>query len=152
MTKGAVEHLKRDELLAIIAHELGHVKKRHMLKGYTLSILPILPMTVLLKIGDKLPEAILTICVMLSFVVLVGGVLYRLTRFNLKCELEADEFAAELLGADTMIKALKKISEYEEIPMKTPKWFDVIYSHPSIEERIKNLRISQAKNEKTQNM
>jgi len=123
-----------------------------MLKGYALSILPVVLITILLKIGDRLPEAILTICVVLSFIILVAGLLYRLTRFNLKCELEADEFAAELLGANAMIRALKKISEYYEIPVKTPKWFDVIYSHPSIEERIKNLRISQAKNEKTQNM
>ncbi|ASJ16232.1 hypothetical protein A3L04_03620 [Thermococcus chitonophagus] len=100
VTKGAIEHLERDELLAIIAHELGHVKKRHMLKGYALSILHIVPMTILLKIGDRLPEAVLTIYIVLSFVILVAGLLYRLARFNLKCELEADEFAAELVGAD----------------------------------------------------
>ncbi|WP_372816128.1 M48 family metalloprotease [Pyrococcus kukulkanii] len=123
-----------------------------MLKGYALSILPVVLITILLRIGDRLPEAILTICVVISFIILVAGLLYRLVKFNLNCELEADEFAAELVGADAMIKALKKLSEYEEIPMKTPKWFNVIYSHPSIEERIKNLRISQAKNEKAQNM
>ncbi|WP_231963793.1 M48 family metalloprotease [Thermococcus chitonophagus] len=51
-----------------------------------------------------------------------------------------------------MIRALKKISEHDEIPVKTPKWFNVIYSHPSIGERIKNLKDNQAKNERMQNI
>jgi len=139
VTWGAFEKLEKDELLAVIAHELGHVKKRHMLKGYALAILPIVPMTILLKIGDGLPEAVLTICVVLSLIILVAGVLYRLVRFNLRCEFEADEFAAELVGADAMIRALRKISEHEEIPVKTPKWFNVLHSHPSIWERIERL-------------
>ena len=139
VTRGALENLGRDELLAIIAHELGHVKGRHMLRGYTFAILPIVPMAIVAKIGDRLPEMVLTICVVLSFVILVAGVLYRLARFNLKHEFEADEFAAKLVGADAMIRALKKISEHGEIPEETPKLFNVINAHPSIRERVERL-------------
>lgn len=147
VTRGALENLERDELLAIIAHELGHIRRKHLFKGHALTILPIIPTLILLKIGEKLPEDVLTLSIAVCFAVLIAGVFYRFAKFNLTCELEADEFAGELVGADAMIRALKKISEHDEIPTRTPKWFDVIYSHPSIEIRIKNLQANQARSE-----
>ncbi|MFA4640334.1 M48 family metallopeptidase [Pyrococcus kukulkanii] len=133
VTEGLLEKLDRDEVIAVIAHELGHVKKKHLFKDSIISIvavaLAIIPMNLDLPVWVVIGGVLLSIAL----------IIYDFTVLRLKNEYEADEFAAKIAGKEHIISALKKLAEINEIPKDTPRWFDVMHSHPSIKKRIKRL-------------
>ncbi|AEC52632.1 putative protein caax prenyl protease 1 related protein [Pyrococcus sp. NA2] len=142
ITEGLLENLDKDEILAVIAHELGHIKKKHLLKDYGVVILSIAPLSLLPFILESIHASsfVEIALIIASFAILILGMLYRYMRMTFQHEFEADEFAANLVGAEAMIRALEKISEREKIPRRTPKWFNILHRHPSIEERIDRLK------------
>lgn len=56
-------------------------------------------------------------------------------------EFKADEFAAEVSGKDTVIRALRKLADLNLTPDRTGRWFNVLSFHPSIEEWINHLKL-----------
>ncbi len=142
------------ELLAILAHEMGHCKKKHILKSAILGILESGLIFYLLSVfitHRGLFEAFYMdrssvyaglvffglLLVPLEF--FIGLITLALSRRN---EYEADRFAAETTGSgEPMIAALKKLS-VNNLSNLSPHPFYVIlnYSHPPVLERIEAIR------------
>ncbi|MFW6413834.1 MAG: M48 family metallopeptidase [Verrucomicrobiota bacterium] len=147
-----------DELVAILAHEIGHFKKKHIFKMITISIIHTGVLFFLLSIflyseelytafgfsPDETP-------IYAGFVFF--GLLYTpvemflsllVNAFSRRNEYEADRFALET-GADTdeFVKALKKLSR-DNLSNLTPHPFHVFlhYSHPPVLQRIRSLTVN----------
>lgn len=143
-----------DELVAIVAHEVGHYKKRHIIKGMIVSIIHtgILFYLLSLFISNR---ALFDAFRMEQISVYAGfvffGLLYSpielilsvvLNFVSRKYEYEADEFATETTESrNPMILALKNLS-VSNLGNLTPHSLNVVlnYSHPPVLDRIKTLR------------
>ena len=142
------------ELVAILAHEIGHYKKRHILKGMVISILHTGFMLFLLSIfishdglfrafymeNSSVYSGLVFFGLLFSPVEVILSIFMNI--LSRKNEYEADRFAAETTGKPgDMVAALKKLS-VDNLSNLTPHPFYVFihYSHPPLMERIKAIR------------
>jgi STE24 endopeptidase len=140
-----IENLPPDEVEAVVAHELAHAKKRHLLKSllFTLPFV-LVGMNLMLYYAmsyannPRSLEAAAGFFIGMAFVLAVNFAMMPLRR---RFELEADALAVEILGSsETMISALQKISELNLIPKKYPPIIGWGLPHPSLAIRIRKLR------------
>ena len=149
-----IERHSANELVSILAHEMGHYKKKHIMQAIARSIIVMGLTLFLLSLfieNEQLFAAFkmehLSVYASLFFfgflytpiATLIGLVENIISRKN---EYEADAFAVETYGdADAMIKGLKKLS-VDNLSNLTPHPFKVFmgYSHPPVLERIKTIR------------
>lgn len=142
------------ELVAVLAHEIGHYKKKHIIKGLVVSIVHMGIMFYLMAIfcyHSGLYEAFFMsrqpiyaglIFFGLLFTPLemaLGMVMNIWSRHN---EFQADRFAVRTVGrCDHLITALKKLAAHN-LSNLTPHPFYVFwhYSHPPLLERIAAMR------------
>jgi STE24 endopeptidase len=142
------------ELVSILAHEIGHYKKKHILQGMILGILHMGVLFFLLSIfisHQGLFDAFYMEHRSIYAGLIFFGLLYTpvetllsifMQRLSRKNEYEADLFAVETAAQpEIMIQALKKLSRHN-LSNLTPHPFYVFlnYSHPPVLERIKALR------------
>ena len=148
-----IEQQTTPELVAVLAHEIGHYQKGHILQGIAISIAHTGIVLYLLSVFVShrgLFEAF-----SMEYLSVYGGLIFfsllltpvemiltvfmnMLSRRN---EYEADRFAAETTAApDQLIGALKKLS-VKNLTNLTPHPFLVFlhYSHPPLLERVKAL-------------
>jgi STE24 endopeptidase len=149
-----IEQMTQDEILAVLAHEAGHWKKRHVLKRLVLTEVVSfcgLFLAYHLLTWNGLPGVIgLTDASFFARVVILGF-LGSLVMFPLtplfsylarRDEREADQFASELTGRpDAMASALVKLSRENLANLHPhPLYAKFHYSHPPVVERIRALK------------
>ncbi|MFW5777856.1 MAG: M48 family metallopeptidase [Bacteroidota bacterium] len=141
-----------DELVAVLAHEIGHYKKKHIVKGMFLSTLTTGLMLYLLGLFINRPELSMALGVEQSSFhigIIAFGLLYSpvstllgiggnwLSRKN---EYEADAFAAENFKPEPLQEALKKLSVNNLSNLRPhPVNVFVNYSHPPLLKRLEHL-------------
>ena len=143
-----------DEILAVIAHEVGHYKCKHIQKNIILGIIQSGIMFYLMSKFINNPGLFsvfkmenLSIYASLLFFgmlyspieMILGFIFNYLSR---KHEFEADEYSAKTTGTPTdLISSLKKLSA-ENLSNLTPHWLNVAlnYSHPPTLDRINALK------------
>jgi STE24 endopeptidase len=149
-----LEGNENSELLSIIAHEIGHYKKKHIYIGMASSVLHMGLLFFLLSIFLKTPE-LFTAFFMEEISVYAGliffGMLFTpmelflslfLQILSRKHEFEADQFSAETTGqTKPLISALKKLCVHN-LSNLTPHPFYVFlnYSHPPLLDRIEAIK------------
>lgn len=149
-----IENHTTEELVAVLAHEIGHYKKKHIIKGMISGVLQSGVMLFVLSIFLQEPD-LFEAFYMEEMSVYAGliffGMLYAPINMILsifmqmssrKHEYEADEYAAKTTGKpEDMISTLKKLSK-DNLSNLTPHPFYVFlnYSHPPALERINALR------------
>ena len=142
------------ELVAVLAHEVGHYKKRHILKGMVISILHMGLVFYLLSVFLT-HQGLFDAFYMNQMSVYAGLIFFSMLYtpiemilsifmqiFSRKNEFEADRFASETTAApEDMITALKKLSR-DNLSNLTPHPFYVFlnYSHPPVLKRIEAIR------------
>lgn len=148
-----IESLNEDEIVAVLAHEVGHYKKKHIIYQLTISVLSTGLTLFLLSIFLSMPEFSLAIGVstpsihagLVSFAILYSPISMVLELFgNLlsrKFEFQADAYAKQTFRPDDLVEALKKLSK-DSLSNLTPHPAYVFfnYSHPPIDQRIARLR------------
>jgi len=149
-----IEKHTTEELVSVLAHEIGHYKKRHISIFMGLSVLHAGILFFLLSLFLKLPGVFEAFYIQemsaytglaifsLSFTPIHSLISIFLNWVSRIHEFEADAFSAKTAnGADTMICALKKLSKdnLENLfPHPMLVWLE--YSHPPMLERIEALR------------
>ncbi len=142
------------ELLAVLAHEIGHYKKNHIRTGMLLSILH---MGVVLYIFStfishaplfdafymretSVYAGLIFFGMLFAPIEFFAGLLMQM--ISRKNEFEADRFAAETLGSgEDLIFALKKLSSHNLSNLTPhPAYIFLHYSHPPVLQRIRELR------------
>jgi len=146
-----IENNSVSELVSVLAHEIGHYKKKHNLKSMIISILHMGIMFYLLSIfltHQGLFDAFYMDHTSIYAGLIFFGMLYTpiemilsifLNIFSRKNEYEADRFAAETIeDPGSMVKALKNLSA-DNLSNLTPHPVYVFlnYSHPPVLQRIK---------------
>jgi len=144
------------ELVGVLAHEIGHYKKKHILQGMAISIIHTGVMLYLLSIfighqglfaafgmeqSSVYAGMIFFGLLFTPIEMVLSPLMNLLSRHN---EFEADAFAARHTGTpESMISALKKLSA-DNLANLTPHPFYVLlhYSHPPLVRRIAALRTS----------
>jgi len=149
-----VEQMDDDEIVAVIAHEVGHYKLKHVHTGIFLSaiqsgimffILSIFMMNSDLFAVFKMEN--LSIYASLVFFSILYTPISMFMGFVFSFISRKNEFAADNYSAKTakmpekLITSLKKMSK-ENLSNLTPHWLNVMlnYSHPPVLERIKALK------------
>jgi STE24 endopeptidase len=149
-----IEKHTENELLSIVAHEVGHYKKRHNIKGIVLGLLQMGLVFFLLSLFlenkmlfDAFKMQNLSVYASLIFFSLLYSPIELIMSFfgnfiSRKHEFEADEFAKNTIGtAEYLIDGLKKLT-VTNLGNLTPHPLSVWlhYSHPPVLQRIKVLK------------
>lgn len=141
-----------EELVAVLAHEIGHYKKKHTISGLVVSLLQTGMMLFVLSlfIGNPLlSEALGSSNMSFHLGVLVFGILYSpvslllgviTNYFSRKHEFEADRFAGERYNPEALSSALKKLSVNNLSNLRPHSLYAFFYySHPPLLQRLKVL-------------
>lgn len=144
-----IDKLDENELVAVLAHEIGHYKKKHILKNMAFSILSLGVMLFLLSVFVGYPSFSLALGVekpsihagMVSFGIIYGfissflGIFMNMySRHN---EYQADEFAVKNASKEGLKSALKKLSVTNLSNLQPHPWYVfVYYSHPPLLRRL----------------
>jgi len=143
------EQMTTDEIVAVLAHEIGHYKHKHVLKGMLYSIPSSLLLFFLLgwMLGsDVLAQALggtkavfhlnaIAFFTLYTPVSLLLGVLGNV--LSRKHEYEADAFAQQYGYGEQLINGLKKLSSQSlSNLMPHPLYVFFNYSHPTLYQRI----------------
>lgn len=150
-----IHDLTTKEIVAVLAHEIGHYKKKHIMTGIiigtvqtgiTLFILSLLVDNPALSeaLGSEQPGfhlGLIAFAILYSPISLVTGLL--MNHFSRHHEYTADKFVSDHGYADELIGALKKLSS-KNLSNLTPHPVYVYfhYSHPTLLQRIHALKKS----------
>ena len=148
-----IKDLETEEIIAVLAHEVGHYKQKHVIYNMLLSILLTgLTFYILsLLIGNNLLSQALGVEVasfhigLIAFAILYSPISSLTSLFmnalSRKFEYQADNYAKEKIGAAELISSLKKLSKNSLSNLTPHKWsVTVNYSHPTLYQRILNLK------------
>lgn len=148
-----INDLEEDEIVAVLAHEVGHYKRKHIIFNLTASIFTMGITLYILSIFINTPQISLAIGVFNpSFhAALIGfGILYSpiseitglvMNYFSRKFEYQADDYAKNTFAALPLITSLKKLSKNSLSNLTPhPAYVFMHYSHPPLVDRIKNLK------------
>jgi STE24 endopeptidase len=142
------------EVLAVVAHEIGHYKRRHVLKGIAISVAQtglLFWLVSLVLQSHALYDAFFMtersvhaglVFFAIALAPLELAVSVGLHALSRRHEREADAFAVETIGSgEHLATGLKRLSA-ESLSNLTPHPFYVLlhYSHPPVLERIAALR------------
>lgn len=135
-----LDNMPRESLLAVIAHELAHIKFRHVLKT---SLIVDLIFFVMFNLYLLIPlfgvsGEELSICRLIIVWVPIIFIIVVLPFLRRRFERQADLEAARVVGVENMTNALEKLSDLALVPRKVSHIWNL--SHPSIEDRIKMIR------------
>lgn len=141
------------ELVAILAHEVGHFKKKHIIWGLILSVLQtgiIFYILSLLILNPYLSKALGAAGLSIPLNLLAFGILFSpishligigMNMISRKNEYEADRYAAETFNGNALLEALKKLSVNNlSNPTPHPAYVFMNYSHPPLIDRLKKLK------------
>ncbi len=147
-----INDLEPNEIVAVLAHEIGHYKKKHvfinmiisiLLTGFTLYILSLLIDNPLLSEALSVKQTsfhigLIAFGVLYTPISLITGLLMNI--LSRKFEYQADNYAKQHYNASYLITGLKKLSKNSLSNLTPHKWYVFFhYSHPSLYQRIQNL-------------
>jgi STE24 endopeptidase len=147
-----INDLTTGEIVGVLAHEIGHYKKKHvfwnmalsvLITGFTLYILSLFIQNAALSESLGVPQpsfhiGLIAFGILYSPISEITGILMQV--ISRKFEFQADDYAKKNYNASDLIQALKKLSQksFSNLtPHKAYVFFH--YSHPPLLERVRNL-------------
>lgn len=151
-----INDLDEDEIVAVLAHEVGHYKRRHIIVNLTASILLTGLTLFILSLFVNNPDLSLAIGVskpsfhaaLIGFALLYSPISaltgLAMNYLSRKFEFQADDYAKATFKATPLITSLKKLSKNNLSNLTPhPAYVFMHYSHPPLVERIRNLKAPQ---------
>lgn len=149
-----INDLETEEIVAVLAHEVGHYKRKHiifnlitsiLLTGVTLFILSLFINTPILSQALGVEQqsfhiGLIAFGILYSPISEITGLV--MNYFSRKFEYEADDYAKQTYAATPLITSLKKLSK-KSLSNLTPHplYVKMHYSHPTLLQRVKNLQL-----------
>mgnify|MGYP001485820208 FL=1 len=144
-----IEKLNKKQIVAVIAHEIGHYKKNHIIFNLFFSIIQTGIMLYILSLFIYMPIfsnalgienhsfhiGLVTFSILFTPISEISSLIFNL--FSRKFEYEADEFAKKTFNGEYLIEALKILSK-DSLSNLTPhpKYVWWHYSHPTLFQRV----------------
>ncbi|NVK53157.1 MAG: M48 family metallopeptidase [Flavobacteriaceae bacterium] len=148
-----INDLETEEIVAVLAHEVGHYKRKHIIFNLFSSILLTGLTLWLLSLFVSLPifsEALNVPVPSFHIGLIVFGILYSpiseitglfMNIMSRKFEYQADNYAKETFSATPLITSLKKLSKNSLSNLTPhPAYVFMHYSHPTLLQRVLNLK------------
>jgi len=143
-----IENFSNDEIEVVLAHELGHLVKHHMMKGIIVSATVSLIGFYIMAQAYSAYAALLNLpiynLVAIPFLALVMTIFGIITMplgnfYSRRVEHEADLFALDTTGMrKEFVESMRKLGKLNLTPENPPAWIEkIFFSHPSIGARIK---------------
>ena len=147
-----IEKHTENELVAVLAHEVGHFKKKHIFSGLNMSIIQIGIMSFFFELCLKLPEISIALgglessfhlglvgfSIIFSPISILSGIIMNYN--SRKNEFEADAYAKETFNGEDLSLALKKLSvDSLSNIYPHPLYVFFHYSHPPLIQRLRAL-------------
>ncbi|GJM28541.1 MAG: peptidase M48 [Cyclobacteriaceae bacterium] len=147
-----IENHSIEELVSILAHEVGHYRKKHVIQNFVLSLIQSAVMMFLLSrmiTQESLSLALGAQQTSIHLNLLAFGMLYApvskllgvfLNILSRKNEFQADAFAAKTADKSALASALKNLSVDNLSNLWPHHWFVFFhYSHPPLVQRLRAL-------------
>ena len=142
-----------EELVAVLAHEVGHFKKKHIIWGYILSVMQIIFTLFVLSLmvfNENLSLALGGSQLAIHLNLFAFGILFSpisaitglfMNMYSRKNEFEADAYARETFDGKALMNALKRLS-VDSLSNLYPHPLYVFfhYSHPPLLQRLEALK------------
>ncbi|MDR1679362.1 MAG: M48 family metallopeptidase [Prevotellaceae bacterium] len=148
-----INDLTKEEIVAVLAHEIGHYKKKHTLMGLGMSLANSLIMLFILGLflnSDALAQAFGVEKANFHLNVLAFGLLYTPVSMALgilmnmvirRNEYQADAYAASFGLGEALISGLKKLTTKSLGNLQPhPAYVFFYYSHPTLLQRMEAIR------------
>ena len=148
-----INKLNKEQIVAVIAHEIGHYKKNHIIFNLLFSIIQTGIMLYILSLLIYMPIfsealnienhsfhiALVTFSILYTPISEISSIIFNL--FSRKFEYQADEYADKSFDGKYLIQALKVLTK-DSLSNLTPhpKYVWWHYSHPTLLERINQLQ------------
>lgn len=147
-----INDLSDEEIVAVLAHEVGHYKKNHILvnlgvsiitTGFTLWLLSLFVGSPVLSqaLGVGIPSfhvGLVAFGILYSPISEITGLIMNL--LSRKFEYQADDFAGKTYSPQPLISGLKKLSKNSLSNLTPHKAYVFMhYSHPTLLQRYRNL-------------
>jgi STE24 endopeptidase len=141
-----------EELVAVLAHEIGHYKKKHLKWGMLVSVLEVGLLLFLLgqvvfsenmslALGGtalSVPLNIIGFTMLFAPLSMLMGI--GMNALSRKHEFEADAYAKETFGGKPLAEALKTLSVKSLSTLHPHPWYVFVnYSHPPLLKRLERL-------------
>lgn len=148
-----IKDLSAKEIVAVLAHEIGHYKKKHTLVSIIISIVQTGITLYILSLFIDNPElskalgsdkpsfhlGLIAFGVLYSPVSTIVGLVMNV--FSRKNEYAADKFANDNFDGEELISSLKKLSRNNLSNLTPhPAYVFFHYSHPTLLQRIRSIR------------
>ncbi len=138
-----------DELVAVLAHEVGHFKKKHIILSFVLSIVQIVVMLYVLSLminnenlslalgGSHLSIPLNLIAFGILFTPVSGVTGLIMSMISRRNEYEADAYARDTFDGESLANALKRLSVDSLSNLYPhPAYVFFYYSHPPLLKRL----------------
>jgi STE24 endopeptidase len=148
-----IKDLSTEEITAVLAHEVGHYKKKHVLQGILLSVAQMGLLFFLfgwLSANPLLAQmlgaeennfhlALIAFMLLYSPIGTLTGLFMNL--FSRKNEYQADRYAKETFSEAPLISSLKKMTvNHLSNPQPHPAYVFMHYSHPTLLQRMRAMK------------
>lgn len=145
LTDALLEYFTDEEIETVVAHELGHIRYRHIPTYMLFSLFYLLnypffyflveePLVAYLGESQSLLSVVSTLC-SLTFLIIYFIVIFRY--LSRRCEHQADLYAVRLTEKPEAFKgALAKLAVLNSVPRSIQRFFEIFNTHPSIHRRI----------------
>ncbi len=150
-----IQNHSNEELVAVLAHEVGHFKKKHIILGlvfsvvqvfFTLFILSLMVYNQALSLamgGSELSIHLNLIAFSILFTPISGITGLLMSMYSRKNEYEADAFARETYSGQALAAALKKLSVDSLSNLYPHPWYVFFnYSHPPLLKRLDAINLT----------
>jgi STE24 endopeptidase len=148
-----INDLEKNEIVAVLAHEIGHYQKKHVFINMILSLLLTGMTLFILSLfinNSGLSEALSVSIPSFHIGLIAFGILYSpiseitgilMNFISRKFEYQADDYAKNKFNGADLISSLKKLSK-NSLSNLTPHKASVFvhYSHPTLLQRVINLK------------
>lgn len=152
-----LETLNGDQIEAVLAHELGHFRRKHVIKNMVvMAILSLVGLAVLgwasaeswfyTGLGVSTESSAMALVLFMLVIPVFSFFLHpMMTAMSRKYEYEADAYAASVSSADDLIKALVILFQENASTLTPDPLVSAIYdSHPPATLRVAHLQASKA--------
>jgi len=144
-----ISELEEEEIVAVLAHEVGHYKKNHIIynmiasvitTGFTLWIFSLIVDSAMLSeaLGVVTPSfhiGLVAFGLLYSPISTITGIIMSV--LSRKFEYQADAYASDTYKSEPLVNALKKLSKTSLSNLTPhPAYVFFNYSHPSLHQRI----------------
>lgn len=144
ITDRLLRDLEPAELDAVLAHELGHAKKHHLLIKLAAALVAWLPIAGLVAVaavlGGHRSPALIAAWIILVMILATASLLVVQGVVGVRLERSADDYACATVSADALRRGLEKLAAANATKRRTGLAWNLLTQHPGLDQRIERLR------------